>query len=348
MTLRAPRFGASLLPLLLLLLALFAASCSSAPEAEKAGELLFPGGEPTPTSVPLADAEFDSDPSDADAAPPDRLAFADWTVDDLIARLGTSLDSPARVAFSGNGGETLEIDGESWRVAGQHFVTRGQGTDEWVTFEQVAEGSRAIHEFAAASSGASMDELLNATDLSDEPILQQFLADRVILEQTSSLSTMWVPYDRDDDAFFMASVVHPGFVDRVLLDISAALAAADLAGSLDTTSTDDDFTTTIPDTQYASVSVDRSGSRISVVSQGGWTLVITNGVEHDAEELGLPNVRDILTAKLLLTELSLPSGCATPVVEARSLVENGLVICQDSASLGELIKMDIDPSLPVE
>jgi len=348
---RVRGLGAPFLPKLVLLLAIFAAGCTSAPEPERAGELIFPGGEPTPTSVPVAT------PVESTTPVPAQLAFAEWTTDDLVNRLQRALDDPITIRLTGIGEETLEISGESWRVTSPPrtpgssseavFVTRGQGSDEWVTYEHVRAGSLAMQTYVASVAGQDIDELIESPASTKDAIVQQFLADRAIFEQTTDLATMWVPHDRNEDAFFTPSVLHPAFVDDVLEEITKAIAAADIANTLETTSTADTFEAELSGTEFSAVTVDKSGARITIRSTAGWTLVMSNGVE-DPDELGLPNVRDILTDKLLPTQVSLPEGCATPVIEARAIVENGIVICDGAVAISEVIAIEPDASGPVE
>lgn len=309
----------------LLLIAFVASACTSEPASDQARELVFEAETPQPTIVPSADVADTS----TDGDPPERLAFSDWTVDELIAALDRALDDPVTATLAGQGTEVLEIDGPNWRATvgeasftnggSSDFATRGVGNNEWVTLRHVGSGIESIQKFSEGSD--------DGTEGSN------FRLDRFVLTETSDFENMWVPHIRRADAFFTPSVLHLRFVEELLNDVTVALAAAETNRDLETTSTDSTFAASIPNTDFLEVSV--SGETITLSSQGGWTLSITPGV-NDTSALGSPEQRDLLTRDLLLTETVVPAECIASTIEAQQIIEDGLIICDDEDKLIEL------------
>ncbi len=317
-----------------LLIVLVATACTSGP-TEEARELVFSAEAPRPTLVPPADLPQSPD-SDTDAEPPSRLAFSDWTVDELIAALERALDGPTTITFSGQGEETLEIDGPAWRVVSggetpsasstPAFVSRGLGDEEWVTYGHVGVGIRSQQAFAAGADGQLLDELDEA-----DPLAQTVRIDRFVLDETSDLASMWVPHQRDNAAFFTPSLLYPAFIEELLSDITVAVAGAETDGVLETTSTETTFTANIPNTDFVAVSV--SGDELTLSSQGGWMITVRSGIDAETHELGAPNPRDILNRERLIAATEVPDECLASTIEARELVDDGLVTCTDPDQL---------------
>lgn len=370
MTLRALKRHFPSLFAVIAALTLLATACSSSPPTQQAGEVLFSAEQPSPTIVEPADpidetttGEADADEeaiSDTSSQPPESLAFADWTVNDLVDRLSTATNSPITVRFTGNGEETLELDGDQWRVvgpsrtpsseAGPTFATRGSGDEEWVTYGHVASGIRASQAFAAATLGASLDQLLAEPGADSDPIFQKFILDQAIVAETTDLTDTWVPYERNDESFFTATLLTPTLITDILTDVAVAVADADVADELVTTSSESSLEADVPNTDYTSVVVDGEQS-ITITSVGGWTIIVTNGID-DPSLLGAPGQPNVLTRELLLTATSVPAGCITPIVEAGSMVDNGLVSCNDVEEIANVIAdlpdTDADDLGPVE
>ena len=326
--------------------ALVAAACSSqSPDAQQAGELLFPAGQPTPTVVEPADPVDEANLDGADGTLPEQLAFADWTVNDLVDRLSTATNNPITVRFNGNGEETLELADDQWRVVGPPrtpssdtnitFTTRGSGDNEWVTYEHVVSGTFASHAFAAATLNLEVSELLEDEEATAELATQKLLLDRAIATETTDLNTTWVPYERSDNSFFTATLLTPELVADVLASAAAAVADADVDGELVTTSNENSLEAEAPNTEFTSVVVEQDQT-VTITSTGGWSMTIENGVA-DPSLLGEPGQPNVLTRELLLTATSVPAGCITPVIEARSIVENGFTSCNDADEIANIL-----------
>lgn len=322
----------------LLVVVLFASACSAEPTTtgQEAGELVFGVDTSQPISVPDADSPSNSADTSTNGNPPERLAFGEWTVDELITALERALDGPTTVTFSGQGSETLQLNNSAWQVksngsspgseATQKFTIRGFGDDEWVTYEHVGLGIRSFQSFTASTDDQD-------TGTPDET-LQRFQLDRFVLDETRDLQTTWIPHRRNGNSFFVPSVLSPRFVEELLTDVAAAVAAADIDGILETEATESTFVATIADSDVVDVAVE--GDEITLSSRGGWTVTVSPGID-DTAELGPPNPRDLLTRELLLTATSIPDECVSMVITARELVDNGIVSCTDQAQLDGLI-----------
>ncbi len=328
---------------ILVALALFVTACTSeSPPAEQASELIFAGEAPTPTVVPAAeDTEVETAADvDAEDLPPSPLAFTQWTIDNVIDRLDAAGDRPTTFEFAGNGQETLHIDGTSWAVtsssAGSLFTTRGEGDEQWVTYAHVEAGVLAAQAFGVGTTGRDIDELLASPDALNNTQTLRLLADRSIFTETADLATMWVPHDANEAAFFSPTVLTPGVVADIVSDVTTALAAGDAEGTLEIEASEQGFETSVPNTEFDSLAVGNDGA-ITLASQAGWTLRIVDDIDSQIET-GAPDVRDILSRDLLLTATSAPSECIAPELEARTVVENGLVVCTGLDQLRAIVQ----------
>lgn len=336
---------------LLCALLLVVSACSSAPAPEQANDLIFAGETPTPTIVAPADADTSRTNDDVatsngngdGAAPPRSLAFADWTVDDLVDELDAALDGPATVTFTGSGasdadgGETLLLDGQAWTTIGSDggtdsFVTRGFGEEQWVTFDHVGAGILSAQSFNAATSSGDLDA---ATGSTTEVATLQAQASLAVLEETSELGAMWVPFQRTRTGFFAASVLTPDLATDIVTGAVRSVITADLDGTAEIESTNADYLTTLTNAEYTTINIAQDGT-ITLSSRVGWVVEIAPGIDSDVA-IGPPSDRDVLSRELLLTATSAPTTCLADQIEASALVDDGLVVCSNLGQLQAIV-----------
>ncbi len=279
----------------------------------------------------------------APADPPDILAFTDfveplyvssWDVADIRAHIESIRSRPHTVRSSGAITEVIEIvDGDARiTTAGTNaadearlgdFTVRVSGSAEWVSYGHVRAGAMAMQRFAVSTAGLDSDELLSDPDLANEPIVRRFAVERDLFTETAALETMWVPYERNPDSIFLASILDRATVDGVLDDALAAIIEPETELTSDALVVPLDSSSEF---EVLTIPLDRSPAQLS--TNTGWTLTIEPGVAG-IDDIGAPPVNDIVTRNALLASTAVNNACIAATVEATAFVEDGIVRCVD-------------------